>query len=48
MGVRKFLLEEFNILHNHKYVEEWITAHAGYGSPPSTYIILDEISKFVE
>jgi predicted nucleotidyltransferase len=45
--VRKFLLEEFNILHNHKYIEEWIAAHAGYGSPPSTYIILNEISKFI-
>jgi predicted nucleotidyltransferase len=46
--VRKFLLEEFNTLHNHKYIEEWIAAHAGYGSPPSTYIILDEIRKFIE
>jgi predicted nucleotidyltransferase len=47
-GVRKFLLEEFNILLNHKYAEEWIAAHAGYGSQPSTYIILDEISKFIK
>jgi predicted nucleotidyltransferase len=46
--VRKFLLKEFTNLHNHKYIEEWIAAHAGYGSPPSTYIILDEISKFIE
>ena len=46
--VRKFLLEEFNNLLNHKYVEEWVEAHAGYGSPPSTYFILDKIRKFTE
>ncbi|SFN33949.1 hypothetical protein SAMN05428949_2486 [Chitinophaga sp. YR627] len=46
--VRTFLLEEFSALHNHKYVEEWIEAHAGYSSPPSTLFILDEIRKFSE
>lgn len=46
--VRKFLLEEFKTLLNNKYVEEWIAVHAGYGSPSSTYIILDEIQKFIE
>jgi predicted nucleotidyltransferase len=46
--VRKFLLEEFNHLLNHKYIEEWIGAHVGYGSTPSTDIILEEIRKFIE
>ncbi|AXY78401.1 hypothetical protein D3H65_32370 [Paraflavitalea soli] len=44
----KFLLEEFKTLHDNKHAEEWIAAHAGYGSPPSTYIILDEIQKIIE
>jgi hypothetical protein len=46
--VRTFLLEEFKTLHKHKYIEEWIAAHAGYGSPPSTYLIMDDIKKFIQ
>ena len=46
--VREFLLEEFTMLHRHKYIEEWVDSHVSYGSPPSTYIILHDMEKFIE
>jgi hypothetical protein len=46
MEVKKYLLKEFRQLLKNPLFEEWIGAHAGFGSPPATYYIIDELKKF--
>lgn len=47
-SVKDYLKNEFSILlHNHLF-EEWVDAHAGTGSPPATYYILENIENFVK
>ncbi|MBV4356287.1 hypothetical protein [Pinibacter aurantiacus] len=44
--VKKYLQSEFkNLLQNPRF-EEWVDAHAGFGSPPATYYIIDGLEKF--
>lgn len=45
--VKKYLKEEFNVLLSNPLFEEWVDAHAGYGSPPATYYILERLEEFV-
>lgn len=45
--VKDYLQLEFgNLLRNPRF-EEWVDAHAGFGSPPATYYIIDGLEKFV-
>jgi predicted nucleotidyltransferase len=43
----KYLQKEFDNLHNSPYVEEWISAHASYFSPPSVNLIMEDIKDFL-
>ena len=40
-------VNEFKDLLNNPLFEEWIDAHAGYGSPPATYYIMEQLKEFV-
>lgn len=44
--VKSYLQEEFKKLLENPRMEEWVDAHAGWGSPPANYYILDELEKF--
>ena len=46
--VRNYLTLEFKELQKNPFFEEWIDAHAGFGSPPATYYILDQLEKFTK
>jgi predicted nucleotidyltransferase len=46
-SVQRFLKLTFGKLMQNPRFEEWVEAHAGWGSPPATYYIIDELEKFV-
>jgi hypothetical protein len=46
-AVNEYLRNEFKDLLNNPLFEEWIDAHAGYGSPPATYYIMEQLKEFV-
>jgi len=46
-NIGDYLKNEFQKLLNNRYLEEWIDSHVERASPPATYLILDEIDKFV-
>lgn len=43
--LKEYLLEEFSKLGNNPDIFEWIDAHVERGSPPASYLILEEIKK---
>jgi len=45
--VRGYLKETFAELISRSHFEEWVDAHAGYGSPPPAYGILENLKKFI-
>lgn len=45
--VTLYLKEEFGTLLEHPYFEEWVDSHAGYGSPPATSLIIQNLERFV-
>ncbi|MFL9484570.1 nucleotidyl transferase AbiEii/AbiGii toxin family protein [Chitinophagaceae bacterium LWZ2-11] len=45
--VKNYLKEEFGRLLQKPVFEEWIDSHAGFGSPPATYYIMQKIEEFV-
>lgn len=45
--IRSYLQLEFVQLLENPRFEEWVDAHAGFGSPPATYYIIDGLEKFV-
>lgn len=45
--VRDYLKDIFRKLMRNVEFEEWIDAHAGYGTPPATYFIMEELKKFI-
>jgi predicted nucleotidyltransferase len=45
--IREYLKETFTELISRPHFEEWVYAHAGYGSPPPAYIILENLKKFI-
>lgn len=45
--VRNYLLEQFKLLYNNKYIEEWIGSNSSSYSPPSTGYILEEMADFI-
>lgn len=46
--VKAYLAHEFGKLLNNPNIEEWMDSHAGFSSPPMTYIILDEMRTFCD
>lgn len=46
-NVQKYLKQQFADLIANSFFEEWVDVHAGYGSPPATYFIIDQLKKFV-
>ncbi|MBG9374770.1 nucleotidyl transferase AbiEii/AbiGii toxin family protein [Panacibacter sp. DH6] len=46
-AVKEYLKSEFRNFLNSPLFEEWIDAHAGYGSPPATYYITEQLKEFV-
>jgi hypothetical protein len=45
--IKNYLQLEFEKLLQNPRFEEWVDAHAGFGSPPGTYYIIDGLEKFV-
>jgi len=46
-GLKEYLKDEFRKLLDNLLFEEWVDAHAGYGSPPATYYIIQKLEEFV-
>lgn len=46
-NIGAYLKSEFTELVNNKFLDEWIERHVERVSPPATYIIMEEIEKFV-
>lgn len=46
VGLKQYLKNEFRKLLQNPLFEEWIDAHAGFGSPPATYYIIDRLEQF--
>lgn len=44
--LRRYLKNEFGSLLAQKGIEEWIDCHIEFHSPPSTYLIIEELKKF--
>ncbi|MBA4054154.1 MAG: hypothetical protein C0490_05530 [Marivirga sp.] len=44
--LKNYLKEEFGKLLSQQGINEWIDCHIDFISPPSTYLILDELKKF--
>lgn len=47
-AVKEYLRKEFISFLNNPLFEEWVDTHAGYGSPPATYYILERLKEFVD
>jgi len=45
-SLKEYLQTEFLILLNNPNLFEWIDSHVERGSPPATYLIMDELKKF--
>jgi predicted nucleotidyltransferase len=41
--VKEYLIEEFTLLLKNPFFDEWVDAHAGFGSPPATAFILEQL-----
>ena len=46
--LKSYLVSEFARLQSSPLFADWIDAHAGYGSPPPSYYIRDQLKKFTE
>lgn len=42
-----YLQEQFGELLRNPLFDEWVDAHAGFGTPPATYYIIDQLKNFV-
>lgn len=45
--IKSYLQQEFGKLLAVEHFEEWVDAHAGYGSPPATYYIIERLKEFI-
>jgi predicted nucleotidyltransferase len=45
--IKDYLINEFTQMMNNPSITEWIDCHVERGSPPATYIIIDEIGKLI-
>jgi predicted nucleotidyltransferase len=46
-SIKEYLIKEFKELLGNLLFEEWVDAHAGFGSPPATYYIIERLEEFV-
>jgi predicted nucleotidyltransferase len=47
MEVKEYLKDTFQVMMTRPHFAEWVDSHAGYGSPPATYFIIDRLNEFV-
>lgn len=47
-SLRDYLRNEFQSMLNHPDILEWVDSHVERGSPPATYLILEQIKAFVK
>lgn len=47
-NVKAYLKQQFVDLVANPFFEEWVDVHAGFGSPPATYFIIDQIKEFIK
>lgn len=46
--LKEYLKEEFTLLLENPYFEEWIDAHTGYTSPAAQAIVLPQVRRFIQ
>ncbi|MBL7722500.1 MAG: nucleotidyl transferase AbiEii/AbiGii toxin family protein [Chitinophagaceae bacterium] len=46
--LKEYLKEEFRALSNNPYIDEWIGSHSSFFSPPSAYLIMQDLKKYIE
>lgn len=46
-ALKDYLISEFTRLLNNPFAEEWIASYASYGSPDMTYVIIDQLERFI-
>ena len=46
--LKSYLKDEFKRLLAIPYFEEWLDAHAGFGSPPASYMIFQKLKDFIK
>lgn len=44
--LKEYLQDEFRQLLKKPLFEEWVDVHAGFGSPPATYYIINKLKQF--
>lgn len=45
--LKNYLKDTFRQMLENPFFGEWIDAHAGFGSPPATYYIIDKLEEFI-
>lgn len=45
--LKAYLQEEFTRISSYPAFEEWVDAHAGFGYPPATYMIINRLREFI-
>ena len=45
-NLKNYLKDTFRQMLEIPFLEEWIDVHAGYGSPPATYYIIEKLEEF--
>lgn len=46
--LKSFLKQEFKAFAENKYLEEWVGAHSSYYSPPSAYLIIQDLKEYLK
>ncbi len=47
-ALKEYLLTEFKGLSQNPYIEEWVGSHSSFFSPPSAYLILQDMRAFLK
>ena len=47
-GLKAYLKDEFNRISLNPSFDEWVDAHAGFGYPPATYLIINNLKDFLQ
>ncbi|HEY8657493.1 MAG TPA: hypothetical protein VIL78_00540 [Hanamia sp.] len=46
-NLKNYLKGTFRLMLENPFFEEWVDAHAGFGSPPATYYIINQLEEFI-
>src|SRR5665647_384287 len=46
-NLKNYLKDTFRLMLENPFFEEWVDAHAGFGSPPATYYIINQLEEFI-